>query len=339
MTKISFLNDYSTGAHPNILKALSETNDIVQTGYGEDLYCQEASNLIKQKLENQDVDIHFIASGTLTNLVAISAVLKSYESVISASSGHINVHEAGAIEATGHKINCVEKSDGKLEVCDIQKVLDFHHDEHLVKPKLVYISQSTELGTIYKKQELQEISTFCKKNNLILFLDGARLGTALTSSCSDLSFKEIADLVDMFYIGGTKNGALLGEALVICNDTLKENFKYFLKQRGALLAKGRVLGLQFRELFKDDLFLKIAINSNLMAETLKQGIVAKGYKFWVKPETNQIFPILENKLIEKLQNKYEFYIWTKIDQSKSAIRLVTSWDTDIEAVNYFIADL
>jgi threonine aldolase len=339
MTQYSFKNDYSEGAHERILKAINDSNLIQESGYGEDYFCEEARKVILQKIGNRNSDIHFVSGGTQANMIVISSILKPYESVIAPLTGHIAVHEAGSIEATGHKINTVETRDGKLRVQDIQLVLDSHGDEHMVKPRLVFISNSTEIGSIYTKNELENLSIFCKKNNLYLYVDGARLGSALTSKNSDLSLSELANLVDVFYIGGTKNGALLGEAIVINNDNLKENFRFHLKQKGALLAKGRILGIQFLELFKDNLFFELGKHANLMASKLANAIKNLNYGFLTEPVSNQIFPILPNSLIEKLNDKYGFYIWKKIDDKNSAIRLVTSWATKEEFVDEFISDL
>ncbi len=339
MTQYSFKSDYIEGAHPNIIEVFLHTNLNQEEGYGEDKYSCEAIKLIQKKILSPNADIHFVSGGTQANLVTISSILKPYESVIAAKTGHICVHEAGAIESTGHKINTVDSKNGKLNPQQIQSVIDFHEDEHMVKPKLVFISNSTEIGTVYKKKELQDLSLYCKENNLILYLDGARLGSALTSKENDLNLAEIASYVDIFYIGGTKNGALLGEAIVINRDELKDHFRYHLKQKGALLAKGRILGIQFLELFKDDLFFKLGKHANTMASKLSSAIANAGYDFLLKPVSNQIFPILPNQLIEKLEKKYGFYVWSKINETNSAIRLVTSWATKEEFVDKFILDL
>lgn len=337
--KYSFFNDYSEGAHPNILEALQKTNLTQETGYGEDSISIEASKLIKEKLENPNANIHFVSGGTQSNLIVLASMLKTFECVISANTGHIFVHEAGAIEATGHKIVTIDTPNGKIKPEQIQSVCDYHSDEHMVKPKVVFISNSTEVGTIYKKQELKDISEVCKKNNLYLYLDGARLGSALSSVSNDMTLADISSLVDIFYIGGTKNGALLGEAIVINNEKLNENFRFHLKQRGALLAKGRVLGIQFLELFKNDLYFDLSKRANEMASKLIAGILEQGYKFLTDSSTNQIFPIFPNALIEKLKELYGFYVWSKIDDENSSIRLVTSWATKQEAVEMFIEDL
>ncbi|HWR31397.1 MAG TPA: aminotransferase class I/II-fold pyridoxal phosphate-dependent enzyme, partial [Negativicutes bacterium] len=335
----SFKNDYSEGAHPNILNALITTNMEQIDGYGEDCYTNQAVELLKRRMKNDTVDIHLLSGGTQTNLTALAAFLRPHEAVIAANTGHILVHETGAIEATGHKIISVEVGDGKLMPAHLQTVIEAHTDEHMVKPRLVYISNSTEIGTIYTKLELAAIKRFCLDHNLYLYMDGARLGSALCASGNDLELSELPELVDAFYIGGTKNGALIGEALVICREELKMDFRFHLKQRGALLAKGKVLGLQFLELFHDDLYFKLANHANAMADILRKAIRDSGFKFLVNSPSNQIFPILPNSLIAKLQENYSFYIWTKIDEEYSAVRLVTSWATEEAAVRKFADDL
>lgn len=335
----SFKNDYSEGAHPRILQALVETNLIQEDGYGGDQFTQSAVELIKQHIGNNDLDVHLLSGGTQTNLIAISAFLKPHEAAIAASTGHIFTHETGAIEATGHKIIAVDTKDGKLTPAHVEQVLNDHPDEHMVKPKLVYISNSTEIGTIYQKEELIQLSECCKKNNLLLFMDGARLGSALCSKENDLELGEIPSLVDAFYIGGTKNGALLGEALIICRESLKEDFRYHMKQKGALLAKGRLLGIQFKELFKDNLYFDLASHANEMAEVLKNELKQQGFSFLTNSPSNQIFPIFSNALIETLQTKFAFHVWEKVDKEYSAIRLVTSWATKKSEVQAFIEEI
>lgn len=335
----SFKNDYSEGADPRILNALIESNLEQVDGYGEDHYSIEAAELLKNKIKFSNADIHFLSGGTQTNLIAISAFLRPHEAAIAANTGHIFTHETGSIEATGHKVISVEVNDGKLSPNHIKSALDMHTDEHMVKPKLVYISNPTEVGSIYSRAELQQISSFCKENNLILFMDGARLGSALCSKDNELQLSDIAKLTDAFYIGGTKNGALFGEALIICKDSLKEDFRYHMKQKGALLAKGRVLGIQFLELFKDDLYFDLSKHANKMADLLRNNIESMGYEFLTYSPSNQIFPIFPNKIIEKLQEKYSFLVWSKIDNNTSSVRLVTSWATKEDAVKAFIEDL
>ena len=334
----SFKNDYSEGAHPRILQALIETNFEQEEGYGEDQYSLKAVELLKEKIGSAQADIHLITGGTQTNLIAISAFLKPHEAAIAAISGHIFTHETGSIEATGHKVISINTNDGKLYPSQIKEVLDYHTDEHMVKPKLVYISNSTEIGSIYKRNELEQLSEFCRENHLILYMDGARLGSALCSTENDLHLSDFPKLVDAFYIGGTKNGALIGEALVICRDSLKEDFRFHMKQKGALLAKGRVLGVQFLELFRDNLFFDLASHANKMAYMIRDEMSKADIKFLTHSPSNQIFPILPNTFISELEKKYSFHNWEKVDSEHSAIRLVTSWATKEEAVQEFIDD-
>ncbi len=335
----SFKNDYSEGAHPRILYSLMESNLEQSDGYGEDLYTRKATILLKEKIGRTDIDIHLFTGGTQTNLTAISSFLRPHEAVISASTGHILTHETGAIEATGHKILSINTKDGKLSPSHILAVIKAHTDEHMVKPRLVYISNPTEIGSIYNKCELEQLSKSCRENQLFLYIDGARLGSALCSRENDIKLYDLAQLSDAFYIGGTKNGALLGEALVICNPALKEDFRFFIKQKGALLAKGRLLGIQFLELFRDNLYYELAAHANIMADYLREGIKKAGYSFIIPSSTNQIFPILPRTIINKLQNNFSFYVWEELDDKLSAIRLVTSWTTKEEYVTAFIDDL
>ena len=335
----SFKNDYSEGAHPQILQALINDNLTQMTGYGEDERSFEAAELIRNHIAKANAAVHLISGGTQTNMIFISSILRPHEAVISSNVGHINVHETGAIEATGHKVCVVTGENGKLTPELIDQVILEHCDEHMVKPKMVFIANATEIGTLYKKAELVAISQYCKAHDLYLYMDGARLGSALMSSENDLSMAEIADLVDAFYIGGTKNGALLGEALVIINPLLQADFRYFIKQRGALLAKGRVLGTQFVELFKTDLFYQLANHANQMAAILSQGMTKLGVKFLAESTTNQIFPILDNQVIMKIGDKFIYTPWSKMSDEQSCIRLVTSWATPKSAVEAFITNL
>ncbi|WBW99093.1 threonine aldolase family protein [Oceanirhabdus sp. W0125-5] len=335
----SFKNDYSEGAHPRILNALIQSNMIQEEGYGMDTHTKNAISKIKKLIGNEDIDVHLISGGTQTNLIAIGAFLRPYEACISANTGHIAVHETGAIEYTGHKVITVDSIDGKLTPDNIKDVLAFHVNEHAVKPRLVYISNPTELGTIYTNEELKVLSKFCNSNNLLLYADGARLGCALTVKEANLTISDMCNLTDAFFIGGTKNGALLGEALIIKNETLKEDFRYNIKQKGGLVAKGRLLGIQFEELFTDTLYFELANHANEMAKLLTEGLKNANCKFLIDSPTNQIFPILNNTLIEKLEKKFSFYTWEKIDANNSAIRLVTSWATKKEAVFEFIDEL
>lgn len=335
----SFKNDYSEGAHPKILNALLETNLVQEDGYGEDSFSQNAIELIKKKLGRSDVDVHLLSGGTQTNLIAISAFLRPHEAAIAASSGHIATHETGSIEATGHKVITVETDNGKLSPAHVKAVVEGHNDEHMVKPKLVYISNSTEIGSIYSKKELQELRDICDSHQLILFMDGARLGSALCSEENDLSLGDLPGLLDAFYIGGTKNGALLGEALVICREGLKEEFRFHMKQKGALLAKGRLLGIQFQELFRDNLFFELAEHANKMAGLIREALEKENISFLTHSPSNQLFPILQNGVIAELQKKYAFLVWEKVEHDSSAVRFVTSWATKEEAVKELIEDL
>lgn len=335
--KYKFLNDYSEGCHPLILKNLAKSNLSQQAGYGNDDLSERAVSKIRTACKNESVEVHFVAGGTLANLLVIGSLLKPYESVISAESGHINTHEAGAIEATGHKIEYVRTDDGKLTVSAITRLLMKFPKYHTVKPRMVYISNSTELGTVYSKEELEDIYRYCSKNDLLVYMDGARLAMALVAS--ELTLADISRLCDVFYIGGTKCGALLGEAVVICNPALQPDFKYNVKQRGALLAKGRVLGAQFDTLFTNDLIFDLAKHANAMAAKLATAFRELGYHFLCPPQSNQVFPVLKFSLIKKLSLKYEFFEWEEMDEEHSAVRLVTSWATEEKVVNKFIADL
>lgn len=335
--KFSFKNDYSEGCHPKILEALIRFNLDQQSGYGEDQYSLKAKDLIREKMNNPNAAIYFVSGGTQANLIVISSVLKPYQCVISASTGHILNNETGAIEATGHKILSIEKEDGKLSPSDILPVLENHRNiPHQVMPKLVYISNSTELGTIYSRKELEDLSVFCRENNLYLFMDGARLGHALTSEINDLSLEDLANLTDIFYLGGTKNGALIGEAIIINNQSLQDDFAFNIKQKGALLAKGRLLGIQFLELMQNNLYFDLAKHANDQAMKIKNALLKKQIQFLSDTHTNQIFPILSHELIKILSEKFEFYVWKKVDEDLSAIRLITSWNTNEEAVDDFI---
>lgn len=331
----SFRNDYSEGAHPNIIRSLTENNFSQQDGYLEDDFCQKARELIYQKLRSNNPDIHFLTGGTQTNLTSMSAFLRPYEAIIAAKSAHICTHETGAIEKTGHRVLEIDTNNGKITKEQIKPILDMHNMEHMVLPRLVFISNATEVGTIYTKNELEVLSSFCREHNLYLYIDGARLGVSLASD-KDISLADYARFCDAFYFGGTKNGALIGEALIICNENLKENFRYNLKQNGALLAKSRLLGIQFMELFKDDLYLKLAENSITQAKILTKGIKEAGFNFFVESPTNQIFPIFPKELIPKLLEKFAFYEWEPYSKTETVVRLVTSWATKQEEVERFL---
>lgn len=332
----SFKNDYSEGAHPDILEALVRNNSQQEEGYGLDQHSLAAASMIKNLVGDIDAFVHLISGGTQTNLIAISSFLRPHEACITVKSGHIATHETGAIEATGHKLLVVDGENGKLTPELIEPVLVEHHFEHMVKPKLVYISNPTELGTVYDIGELTVLSEYCRENNLLLYMDGARLGCALACENAGLSLANVYALTDAFFIGGTKNGALLGEALVVKNQNLREDLRYLIKQRGALLAKGRVLGIQFEELFREKLFFQLSAHANDMAQSMVRELESLGCVFWIDSPTNQIFPVMDNRVIEVLAKKFGFYVWSKVDANSSAIRLVTSWATTEESVRQFI---
>lgn len=335
----SFTNDYSEGAHPRILEAMMNANLTQNVGYGLDAHSLAAAGTIRRLADAPDAAVHFVVGGTQTNLLLIASALRPYQAVIAAATGHVNVHEAGAIEGTGHKVLALPTPDGKLTPEIIAPCLTEHCDEHMVQPKLVYISDSTELGTVYTKAELEALHHFCRLHGLMLYLDGARLGSALTSAPNDLTLKDLAALTDAFYIGGTKNGALLGEALVIQKDSLKEDFRFMMKNRGAMLAKGFLAGIQFEELFRDGLFFDLAAHANEMAAILRDGIRKAGYSFVSDSHTNLLFPILPDELVDKLGKDFTFERSQKPDDSHTVIRLVTSWATPEKAVRDFLSAL
>lgn len=336
----NFKNDYSEGAHPRILQKLIETNLEQEAGYGDDQFSIAAKAILKEKISNPDAAIYFVSGGTQTNLLVIASLLRVHEAVISAKTGHIFSHETGAIEATGHRVITVDTADGKLRPADMDKIFkEYSLRPHMVKPRMVYISNPTEIGTIYSKSELEDLSAYCKAQGLFLFLDGARLGHALTAAQNELELADLARLTDVFYIGGTKNGALLGEAIVFNRPGLAPDFDYVLKQKGALLAKGRLLGIQFLELFRDELYFELARHANAMAAKIAAAIRAKGYRFLTEPGTNQLFPILPKELVAELHKQYLFFEWKEVDEANVAIRLITSWATEEKQVDAFIAYL
>lgn len=329
MKKYGFLDDYSEGCHENILKALSKTNLEQCLTYGFDEYSEQARTLIQKKFKNENSSVFFVSGGTQANLTVTSALLRTHEGVITSQIGHILGNEAGALEATGHKLIATHADDGILKIKNLEDVLEeYDFFPHRVKPKLVYLSNASEIGTIYKKSELKLLHDFCKDHDLWLYMDGARLGHALTSDDNDLTLEDLSNLTDAFTIGGTKNGALFGECIVVNDPKIAQDFSINMKQRGALLAKGRILGIQFLELFKDDLYFDLALRANKLAQKLAKGFEQKGYKSNDKIQTNQIFITLPNELIEKLKTKFNFYIWGKKDKNHSIIRLVTSWASD-----------
>ena len=333
---LSFECDYNKGAHPKILEALVRTNMESCQGYGNDPYCDAAKEKIRLACGRPDADVRLLVGGTQTNRIVISSMLASYEGVISAVTGHISAHEAGAIEASGHKVLTVPQYEGKIHACDVEKLVSrFYANptyEHEVFPGMVYISHPTEYGTLYTLQELREISAVCRKLSLPLFLDGARLGYGLMSRGTDVTLEDIASLCDVFYIGGTKVGALCGEAVVFTHNNAPKHFFSIVKQNGALLAKGRLLGVQFDTLFTDGLYFEISKNAIEKAEALKETFREKGYRFFKDSPTNQQFIVLEDEKIEALSAHVRFEIWERVDESHCAVRFATSWATTDEDV-------
>lgn len=338
---IQFQCDYNEGAHPLIMQRLCETNMEQTVGYSEDRYCEEARALIKKACEREDVDVHLLVGGTQTNTTVISHTLRPYQGVLTAVSGHINVHETGAIEATGHKVLAITSEDGKLTALQIEEAMQAHLNEdgpeHMVQPGMVYISFPTEVGTVYNCAELQEISEVCHKYSLPLFVDGARLGYGVCSPESDITLPQLAKLADVFYIGGTKVGALFGEAVVITNEALKRDFRYSIKRHGGMLAKGRLLGIQFATLFTDNLYLKIAQHAIDEAMRIKEVLKKKGIAFLMDSPTNQQFPIFSNAQLEILTKEFLFSVWQRIDEEHTAVRICTSWATESENADKLIS--
>ncbi len=340
---IRFENDYAEGAHPRILKRMMETNEEQTPGYGMDEYCERARIHIKKACHAEHADVHFLVGGTQTNTTIIASILRPHQGAVSATTGHIAVHETGAIEATGHKVLTLPSDDGKIYAEQVKELFDAHWNdvthEHMVQPGLVYISHPTENGTTYTKSELEALRKVCRECGLPLVMDGARLGYGLVGKENDLSLADIAKLCDVFYIGGTKIGALFGEAVVIINDGLKKDFRYFIKQRGGLLAKGRLLGIQFETLFEDGLYEEISSHAVEMAMSIREAFLEKGFSLRYDSKTNQQFPILPNDVLGKLGEKYSFSFWEKFDDSHSVVRFCTSWATKKENVEMLVADI
>lgn len=331
---LSFESDYTTGAHEKILQRLSETNRIPVPGYGADPFCASAKEKIRRACELPEAQVELLVGGTQTNAVVISTMLREFEGVVSAQTGHVNAHEAGAIEYTGHKVLPLPQKDGRFNAKDLRTMLElFHGDdarEHMVWPGMVYLSYPTEYGTLYSKAELQAIRTVCDEYRLPLFIDGARLGYGLESRFCDLSLPELCRLADVLYIGGTKVGALCGEAVVFTKGNRPEHFENRIKKRGALLAKGRLLGVQFDTLFTDDLYFEISRHAIDMTEKMKDIFHAKGYRFFIDSPTNQQFVILPNDRMEELKKQVRFSFWEKYDEKNTVVRFACSWSTTEE---------
>lgn len=334
---LSFENDYNAGAHPLVLKALMDTNLIKEPGYGNDDFCRSAAEKIRAACACPEAEVYFISGGTQTNQVVISSLLRSYEGVLSAVSGHVNGHEAGAIEYSGHKVLTLPQHQGKIDPAELEAwIKSFYADEsheHMVFPGMVYISHPTEYGTLYSKAELENLSQVCRRYALPLFLDGARLGYGLMSRETDLRLEDIARLCDVFYIGGTKVGALCGEALVFTHKNAPEHFPTLIKQRGAMLAKGRLLGVQFDALFTDGLYFAIGSHAIEKAERLKEMFRQRGYAFYLDSPTNQQFIVLRNEKAEELRQYVRFTVWEKPDESHTVARFCTSWATTDEELD------
>lgn len=340
---IRFECDYAEGAHPRVLELITETNFEQHPGYGTDIYCEKARGIIREMCGAPEAGVHFLVGGTQANTTVIAAALRPYQSVISAVSGHINGHETGAVEAAGHKVIPVESADGKINAEQIEEVYDDYmsdsNREHVTMPAMVYISNPTENGTVYTKKELEKISAACRKKGLFLFMDGARLAYGLTAEGNDMSLKDIAKLCDVFYIGGTKCGALFGEAVVITDKGMDRDFRYSIKQRGGMLAKGRLLGLQFIALLEGGLYFGLAANANRLAMKIKNAVKSKGWEFLYDSDTNQQFPIIPDEKLEKLGKKYTYTFIKKIDKDHTAVRFCTSWATKEEDVASLVKDI
>ena len=334
---IYFNNDYCEGCHQRILDKLSDTNLVQTPGYGTDDYCRHAADLIRKHCGIDELDVHFLVGGTQTNLTVIDCALRSHQGALCPVSGHINVHETGAVEATGHKVLGLPSTDGKITAKQVRDYVLAHRSdpdaEHTVQPKLVYISNPTELGTLYSLEELSSLSETCHELGLYLFLDGARLGYGLAARGNDVTLNDIARLCDVFYIGGTKMGALFGEAVVFSNRSMGEDFRYFIKQRGGMLAKGRLLGIQFEALFEDDLYFRLGAYADRLADQLRDTLQDLGCPMLVEGVTNQLFPILPDEVLAELKKEFSFVTMDKMDESHHAVRFCTSWATKQENVD------
>ena len=339
---ISFRNDYSEGAHPSVLEAISKHNFETTCGYSMDPFCQQAADTVRALTACPDADVHFIVGGTLANSIVISAALRPWEGVIAATTGHINVHETGAIESSGHKVCSIEAPDGKLTPALVREVMRIHcdgKDEHMVLPRMVYISDATELGTIYTKSELAALHDVCREFGLYLFLDGARMPAALVAEGNDLDITDFGKYCDAYYIGGTKNGLLFGEAVVITNNDLKPHFRNMIKQRGGMFAKGFLFGVQFGAYFPDGLWLDLARHAVSQAQRIAKAAEEKGYTLYAKSPTNQVFIVLSHEKIAELEQNFAFEAFGHVDDDHEAMRFVCSWATKEESVDELIASL
>lgn len=337
---IYFRSDYSQGAHPKVMDALMKTNLEHTDGYGLDDHCRHAEQMIQELIGDANCHVHMMVGGTPCNVTFIAASLKPYEAVVSVRSGHAYFHETGAVEATGHRIIAMEGADGKLTPEMIDRAWEEYEDEHTPLPRLAYISQPTEIGTIYSRAEMTALSVKCRQRDMLLYVDGARMGCALTSRCNDLSIRELAALCDAFYLGGTKNGALFGEALVITDSALNDHFRWMIKRQCGLLAKGRLIGVQFEALLDggmDSIYFEMAAHANKMASMLKDALSEMGIKFYSNSQTNQVFPILPAGVVKQLAQDFFFYEWAPEKDGMIPIRLVTAWGTKEDDVKAFLA--
>ncbi|MBQ9414104.1 MAG: threonine aldolase [Clostridia bacterium] len=334
---IYFRSDYSQGAHPKVLAALANTNFEHTDGYGMDPHCAKAADMIRELIGVDDCAVHMMIGGTPCNVTLIAAALRPYESVVAVRTGHAYTHETGAVEATGHRVTVLDGENGKLTPALIDRAFEEYEDEHTPLPRLAYISQPTEIGTLYSKAELGALSAKCAEREMILYVDGARLGAALTAEENDLSIRELAQLCDAFYIGGTKNGALFGEALVIRNKAIDDHFRFMIKRQCGMLAKGRLIGVQFEALLdggEAGVYFEMAAHANRLAKALRDGLSAMGVAFYSPSQTNQVFPILPRDVVEELERDVFFYRWAPERAGMIPIRLVTAWgttDTDVTA--------
>ena len=340
---IYFHNDYSEGCHAKVLEALTRTNLEQTPGYGTDDYCKEAADLIAKACGREDLKVHFLVGGTQANLTVIAAALRPYQAAVCAVSGHINVHETGAVEATGHKVLGLPSADGKITAKQVRDLVASHRAsdsfEHESQPKMVYISNPTELGTLYSLQELEELSAACRDNGLYLFLDGARLGYGLVAQGNDVTLNDLARLCDVFYIGGTKVGALFGEAVVYSNPVLAEDFRYMIKRQGGMLAKGRLLGVQFKALFEDNLYFEISGHAVRMADKIRGVFDEMGVPYLVPGVTNQIFPVLSDDFLAELVKNFMFTEMERVDENHRCVRFCTSWASTEENVDALCCEL
>ena len=340
---ILFQCDYNEGAHPKVMEKLMETNLEQTVGYGEDEHCARAAALIRKACGDDSLAVHFLVGGTQTNMTVIAAALRPHQGVIAAQTGHINGHETGAVEATGHKVLALPQKDGKISASQVKDLCEAHLNdasfEHTVQPKMVYISNPTEYGTLYTRKELEALHEVCRRYGLYLFLDGARLGYGLVAADNELDLPMIAACCDVFYIGGTKVGALFGEAVVMSNDELKKDFRYLIKQKGGMLAKGRLLGVQFEALFEDGLYMEISRHADRLADKLREAFTQAGFPFLVENQTNQIFPVIPDSVLKKLGENYGYTYQERVDETHSAVRFCTSWATKEDNIDRLIADL